>query len=81
MSAASASPELFTLYPGRLMHRLVFGVPDVFATPERSNVGWLIGPGADLVTMVAALAVTGFAVVLLAAVLRARSRSRGGSAA
>lgn len=69
---------LFTLYPGRLMHRLVFGVPDVFQSPERSNIGWLIGSGTDVVMTIAALAVAGLAVMLAAAVMRAKAR-RGGA--
>ena len=59
---------LFTLYPGRIMHRVVFGVPDLFQSPRRSSIGWLIGSGADFALMVAALAATGLAVVLVAAV-------------
>ena len=68
---------VFTLYPDRLMHKLVFGVPDVFRAPEQSNIAWLIGSGSDFVPMIAALAVTGFAVVLIAAAIRARAASRG----
>lgn len=30
---------LFTLLPGRTMHKVVFGVPDVFADPQASEVG------------------------------------------
>ncbi|HET7412891.1 MAG TPA: DUF2306 domain-containing protein [Pararhizobium sp.] len=33
---------LFTFVPGRLMHRVVFGVGNVFATPDASDIAWLL---------------------------------------
>lgn len=46
----------FTLYPGRIMHQVIFGVQDVFRTPGQSRIGWLVGPHAGPELLLAAAA-------------------------
>lgn len=42
---------LFTLVPGRLMHKVVFGVSNVFATPDASDIAWFMHMNAALPIM------------------------------
>ena len=71
---------VFTLYPGRLMHRLVFGVPDVFLTPGRSTVGRLVEGGAAPAVL-AALAAVALVLSAVAAVRAWRAGRRPGDQA